>query len=668
MAHLLLKLSALNFLQASPDYDKLPERKDVIQNIFLMLGKNTPRDGMLLVSLKLPLSLFNLSKQILAFHQSSERGPEPESVTLYHHAYLHISDYSKGISDSDLQNLCREDFISVTIKDLQIRTTYADGIGCLKKQDVCAKGKLAEGHEFQRKTLKEFTACMNEAHGNRRTKQLKQEDYGKHMNYAMFMQESMEDETMADRLIFSGESTFHISGKVNRYNSRIWGTEKPSTVIEHECDSVKVNVFCAFSSRKLYGPFFFSERSVTSNVYLDMLEVWLMPQLDFDSMDYIFQQDGAPPRWSTEVRTFLNQHLPKRWIGRSGDADDVFCSWPLRSLDLTPCNFFLWGYVKDRVYVPPMPKTIEELKESFVVDFVKTNSSIPASLLISDVWIYRLRCSSVENLFTRCVSFSQKLSDLPSNSVAKLLFKRMVKFLPLHLKKKLIEQGEQLKVLDEQDKILHRYGAPKLNSRSQINENNVSENISALLDELKKQDFIDNKQLIRKACHILKLCAVSINALEIKEFLRFTEFATLMFKSDIYDIQIAVLTFLRALNFKKFNDKDQLFAQVRSNLAVLYNEALRCKNYVVRLEAFSIFHIMAQFTEIRITQEAIGKFPELYPGVKAHVTETPESGFITPKDKNELLEKQVSSFDDKPEQPSNLLDHSKSVLSLLKPS
>ncbi|GBM94613.1 hypothetical protein AVEN_189021-1 [Araneus ventricosus] len=59
--------------------------------------------------------------------------------------------------------------------------------------------------------------------------QLKKEDYGKRMNYAVLMQESMEAETMADRLIFSDESTFH--------NSRIWGTEKPSTVIKHKRDS-----------------------------------------------------------------------------------------------------------------------------------------------------------------------------------------------------------------------------------------------------------------------------------------------------------------------------------------------------------------------------------------------------------------------------------------------
>ena len=30
--------------------------------------------------------------------------------------------------------------------------------------------------------------------------------------------------------------------------------------------------------------------------------------------------------------------------------------------DATPCDFFLWGYVKDQVYVPPLPASIPELK------------------------------------------------------------------------------------------------------------------------------------------------------------------------------------------------------------------------------------------------------------------------------------------------------------------
>jgi len=28
----------------------------------------------------------------------------------------------------------------------------------------------------------------------------------------------------------------------------------------------------------------------------------------------------------------------------------------------TPCDFFLWGYVKDQVYDPPLPASIPELK------------------------------------------------------------------------------------------------------------------------------------------------------------------------------------------------------------------------------------------------------------------------------------------------------------------
>jgi hypothetical protein len=36
--------------------------------------------------------------------------------------------------------------------------------------------------------------------------------------------------------------------------------------------------------------------------------------------------------------------------------------WPPLSPDATPCDFFLWGYVKVQVYVPPLPAIIPELK------------------------------------------------------------------------------------------------------------------------------------------------------------------------------------------------------------------------------------------------------------------------------------------------------------------
>ena len=55
----------------------------------------------------------------------------------------------------------------------------------------------------------------------------------------------------------------------------------------------------------------------------NMLENWLMPLLNEDSNDYIFQQDGSPAHYK-DVRGYLNRNLPRRWIGRTGKEDDVW--------------------------------------------------------------------------------------------------------------------------------------------------------------------------------------------------------------------------------------------------------------------------------------------------------------------------------------------------------
>ena len=39
-----------------------------------------------------------------------------------------------------------------------------------------------------------------------------------------------------------------------------------------------------------------------------------------------------------------------------------------RSPDLSPCDFFLWGYVKGLVFVLPLPASIEKLKERITAD------------------------------------------------------------------------------------------------------------------------------------------------------------------------------------------------------------------------------------------------------------------------------------------------------------
>jgi len=89
-----------------------------------------------------------------------------------------------------------------------------------------------------------------------------------------------------------------------------------------------------------------------------MLENWLMPQLIEDSNVYVFQQDGSPAHYK-DVREYLNRNLPRRWIGRTGKEDDALMRWPPRSSDLTPCDLFFWGFVKDIVFVLSLPANLQ---------------------------------------------------------------------------------------------------------------------------------------------------------------------------------------------------------------------------------------------------------------------------------------------------------------------
>ena len=80
--------------------------------------------------------------------------------------------------------------------------------------------------------------------------------------------------------------------------------------------------------------------------YQTMINEVLWPELkDMDVDDVHFQQDGAMCHTSSETIGLLLEKFPGRVISRNGDYN-----WPSRSCDLTPLVFFIWGYVKDKVY------------------------------------------------------------------------------------------------------------------------------------------------------------------------------------------------------------------------------------------------------------------------------------------------------------------------------
>jgi hypothetical protein len=98
---------------------------------------------------------------------------------------------------------------------------------------------------------------------------------------------------------------------------------------------------------KVYGPFIFVEETVRATSYLDMLHEFVLPQLTQDGVldTIIVQHDGAPPHWALIVLEFLDDTCNSHWYGRDGPIP-----WTANSVDLTPPDFFVWGYVKSLVY------------------------------------------------------------------------------------------------------------------------------------------------------------------------------------------------------------------------------------------------------------------------------------------------------------------------------
>ena len=52
----------------------------------------------------------------------------------------------------------------------------------------------------------------------------------------------------------------------------------------------------------------------------------------------------------------MDGHLQNRWVGRRGPIE-----WPARSPDLTACDYWLWGYLKEKVYARK-PQDVDMLK------------------------------------------------------------------------------------------------------------------------------------------------------------------------------------------------------------------------------------------------------------------------------------------------------------------
>ncbi|GFW98681.1 uncharacterized protein TNCV_2758591 [Trichonephila clavipes] len=90
-----------------------------------------------------------------------------------------------------------------------------------------------------------------------------------------------------------------------------------------------------------------------------MITTFSIPELNnHDVQELWFQQDGATCHTARATIDLLKDTFGDRLISRFGPVN-----WPPRSCDLTPPDYFLWGYVKSLVYADK-PQTLDHLEDN----------------------------------------------------------------------------------------------------------------------------------------------------------------------------------------------------------------------------------------------------------------------------------------------------------------
>ncbi|GFV79511.1 transposable element Tc3 transposase [Trichonephila clavipes] len=164
------------------------------------------------------------------------------------------------------------------------------------------------------------------------------------------------------RILFSDEAHFWLNGYVNKQNCRIWSEANPQVYVETPLHPEKLTVWCALWSGGIIGPYFFKNDeghnvTVNGDRYRAMITNFFIPELNNHDVQELWFQDGATCHSARATIDLLKDTFGDRLISRFGPVN-----WSPRSSDLTPLDYFLWGYVKSLVYVDK-PQTLDHLED-----------------------------------------------------------------------------------------------------------------------------------------------------------------------------------------------------------------------------------------------------------------------------------------------------------------
>lgn len=169
------------------------------------------------------------------------------------------------------------------------------------------------------------------------------------------------DNNFARFIIWSDEAYFSSAGIFNRHNTRHWSQENHHVIFEREQQGrFGFSVACFILGRQIQYRIY--EGNLSGERYLEILEDVIPVLLENVPVAHLnriyFQQDGAPAHNARNVQPFLENNFPLKWIGTNGPI-----RWPPRSPDLSVLDFFLWGYLQNKVY-STRHRTIDELRNA----------------------------------------------------------------------------------------------------------------------------------------------------------------------------------------------------------------------------------------------------------------------------------------------------------------
>lgn len=229
----------------------------------------------------------------------------------------------------------REDMIATSVtENPEISTREIEDLLTIPKTTVSKILRKNKYYPYKRRV----------AHGLRAT------DYPRREAFCRWYLEKCEaDVNFSKKVLWTDESYFGSNGWFNRNNCHYWAQENPQNIVPRNNQGrFGCNVWCGIIGNRLLGPIF-----LEGNLNADSYSVFLTEQLEnlLDDLplvihrDIWYQHDGAPAHNARRVRDYLRRRFNNKIITTHSDTP-----WPPRSPDITPLDFFLWGFVKDRVY------------------------------------------------------------------------------------------------------------------------------------------------------------------------------------------------------------------------------------------------------------------------------------------------------------------------------